>query len=127
MTAEMRACILVVDDHADTVELIRLVLTRCGYGVLTATSADEATAMLRDGRCDLIISDIGLPGRSGLDLMREIRERYGIRGIALSGYVRLSDEEAATAAGFDRYLTKPIEFSALIDAVEELTSQAAPS
>ncbi len=115
-------CILVVDDHADTVLVLRRLLALEGYSVLTATSADEAAELARDGKCDLLVSDVGLPDRSGLQLMTDLRDQYGLRGIALSGYAEAADRKAAQDAGFDRFLSKPVQFENLIAAVRELTA-----
>ena len=115
-------CILVVDDHADTVIVLRRLLALEGYSVLTATTAAEATELVRGGECDLIVSDVGLPDRSGLALMAELRAHYGLRGIALSGYTEDADLRAARDAGFERFLAKPVEFEKLIAAVRELTA-----
>lgn len=115
-------CILVVDDHADTVGVLRRLLALEGYSVMTATTAAEATELVRDGTCDLIVSDVGLPDRSGLHLMSDLRAQYGLRGIALSGYAEAADRKAARDAGFERFLAKPVQFDKLIAAVRELTA-----
>jgi CheY-like chemotaxis protein len=115
-------CILVVDDHADTVGVLRRLLALEGYSVLTATSAAEAAELARNGDCDLIVSDVGLPDRSGLHLMSELRAQYGLRGIALSGYTEAADLKAARDAGFERFLAKPVQFEKLVAAVRELTA-----
>ena len=114
--------ILVVDDHADTVTVLRRLLTLEGYRVITASCAEEAAEAVERGDCDLIISDVGLPDRSGLELMTDLRARSGLRGIALSGYAEPADRKAALAAGFDRFLAKPVQFEKLIVAVRELTT-----
>ena len=115
-------CILVVDDHADTVIVLRRLLALEGYSVLTATSAHEASELARRGECDLLVSDVGLPDRSGLELMSDLNQQYGLRGIALSGYTDPADLKAAREAGFDRFLAKPVQFDKLIAAVRELTT-----
>jgi CheY-like chemotaxis protein len=115
-------CILVVDDHADTVGVLRRLLVLEGYSVLTATTAAEAARLARDGECDLVVSDVGLPDRSGLQLMTDLRAQYGLRGIALSGYTEAADLKAARDAGFERFLAKPVQFEKLIAAVRELTA-----
>lgn len=115
-------CILVVDDHADTVGVLRRLLTLEGYSVMTATTAAEAFDLARDGGCDLVVSDVGLPDRSGLQLMADLRAQYGLRGIALSGYTEAADRRAAREAGFERFLAKPVQFEKLIAAVRELTA-----
>src|SRR5688572_2110726 len=103
-------CILVVDDHADTVIVLRRLLALEGYSVLTPTSAREASELARRGECDLLVSDVGLPDRSGLELMSDLNQQYGLRGIALSGYTDPADLKAAREAGFDRFLAKPVQF-----------------
>jgi DNA-binding NarL/FixJ family response regulator len=66
----------------------------------------------------LLISDIGLPDGSGLDLMKQLRSRYGMKGIALSGYGTEDDVRRSRAAGFHSHLTKPVTSEALHAAVE---------
>lgn len=122
MTQSGSVSILVVDDHADTVGILRRLLALEGYRVMTATTAAEAAELVRAGDCDLIVSDVGLPDRSGLHLMSELRAQYGVRGIALSGYTEAADLKAAREAGFERFLAKPVQFEKLIAAVRELTA-----
>lgn len=105
--------ILLVDDHTDTCIGMKRMLERRGYKVMTAYSADQALAKAREQEFDLVISDIGLPDRSGYDLMRELREREGLRGIALSGYGMEHDVTSSQAAGFSEHLTKPINLEQL--------------
>ena len=112
-TGRKSVCILVVDDHDDSLELVGRVLRRAGHDVLKVTSAAAALAAAREGRCQLVVSDIGMPERDGLSLMRELREQYGLRGIALSGFVAAKDREAAMEAGFDRFIAKPLEIPEL--------------
>jgi CheY-like chemotaxis protein len=69
---------------------------------------------------DLLISDIGLPGRSGYELMRELQNSKGLPGIALSGFGTEHDISKARAAGFSKHLTKPINFERLEEAISNL-------
>src|SRR5262249_61733923 len=71
---------------------------------------------------DLIISDIGLPDGSGLERMRQIRDRYAARGIALSGYGMEEDIKKSREAGFGAHLTKPVDFHKLQVAIAEVLS-----
>ena len=71
---------------------------------------------------DLVMSDLGLPDGSGLDLMRRLSANYGLRGIALSGFGMDSDLEKSTAAGFSRHLIKPIDVAVLRATLAELTN-----
>ena len=70
---------------------------------------------------DLVMSDLGLPDGSGLDLMRELSTTYGIRGIALSGFGMESDIDQSRAAGFARHLIKPIDIAVMKETIAELT------
>ena len=69
---------------------------------------------------DLLISDIGLPDRSGYDLMREVRSSRRLPGIALSGFGTEQDVNESRAAGFSEHLTKPINFEQLEKAIQNL-------
>ena len=116
----MRALrILLVEDHADTAEAIAELLRLLGHEVTVAftLSAGLAAAAEIHGRgpggIDLVVSDLGLPDGNGLDLMRELAGRYGLKGIALSGYGMEEDLRRSREAGFERHLTKPINFQAL--------------
>lgn len=113
------ARLLVVDDHHDTLMGLRMILERRGYRVTLASSADEAAEKAREEEFDLLISDIGLPDRSGYELMEELAPK-GLRGIALSGFGMESDINRARAAGFSEHLTKPINFERLEAAIHML-------
>jgi CheY-like chemotaxis protein len=70
---------------------------------------------------DLLISDLGLPDRSGLDLIRELRQRgLALKAIALSGFGREEDIQRSKEAGFAAHLTKPVDFETLLRAVETI-------
>jgi DNA-binding response OmpR family regulator len=86
-----------------------------------ATTAEEARALADANRCELLIGDIGLPGRSGIDLMRDLRGRHGLRGIAISGYAARNGAAAALEAGHERHLAKPVAFTELLAAIDELS------
>ncbi len=112
--------ILVVDDHADTCTGMKMMLERRGYQITIAHSADQAMEKARAENFDLLISDIGLPDRSGYELMQELRDSKGLRGIALSGFGMESDVIKARAAGFSDHLTKPINFERLEEVIHNL-------
>jgi CheY-like chemotaxis protein len=105
--------ILLVDDHKDTVRTLNLLLTRLGYAVVSAESVNEALAAANKSHFDLLVSDIGLPDGSGLDLMRRIREKQQIDGIALSGFGMEDDLRKSREAGFVDHLIKPINLDRL--------------
>jgi CheY-like chemotaxis protein len=112
--------LLVVDDHADTCTGMKLMLERRGYDITVAHSASQAVEKTREQDFDLLISDIGLPDRSGYELMTELRKSKGLPGIALSGFGMDADVNKARAAGFSEHLTKPINFDRLEEAIRHL-------
>lgn len=107
--------VLLVDDHADTLRSMDRLLRSRGYRVCTAPSVAGALAAAANQSFELLISDVGLPDGSGMDLMRELRLRHGetLRGIALSGYGMEEDIARSRDAGFDDHLTKPVDMVTL--------------
>jgi two-component system CheB/CheR fusion protein len=121
-SATMRR-VLMVDDHADTRAAMRRLLERCGYHVTTADSVKAALHKARSAAVDILISDIGLPDGSGLEIMRHFRDRDGqrvVRGIALSGFGMEEDIRKSREAGFDHHLTKPVTFDRLHSVLRQL-------
>jgi CheY-like chemotaxis protein len=120
--------ILLVEDHADTAAIIVRLLGRAGYEVIHAATIASALWTAEREMCgagiDLVMSDLGLPDGSGLDMMRELSTRYGLRGIALSGFGMDSDREESNAAGFSRHLTKPINIADLRSTIAEMMQTA---
>ncbi len=112
--------LLVVDDHHDTCLGMKMMLERRGFRVTLAHSAEEAIARTEEATFDLMISDIGLPDRSGYELMQEIAQTKNLRGVALSGFGLESDIARAKEAGFSDHLTKPINFERLETVIHDL-------
>ncbi|MEY2544431.1 MAG: hypothetical protein QOE81_1892 [Verrucomicrobiota bacterium] len=112
--------LLVVDDHVDTCTGMRMMLERRGYDITVAHSAGQAVEKTQEADFDLLISDIGLPDRSGYELMSELRQSKGLIGIALSGFGMETDVTKARDAGFSEHLTKPINFDRLDQAIRHL-------
>ena len=119
--------VLVVDDHIDTCTGMKMMLERRGYRVTVAHTADQAVDKTRHAEFDLVISDIGLPDRSGYELMQELSNTRGLRGIALSGFGMENDVSRARAAGFSEHLTKPINFDRLEEAIQALLVEPEPA
>jgi signal transduction histidine kinase/ActR/RegA family two-component response regulator len=112
--------VLVVEDERDSRDLIELLLSGEGAEVQTAASADGALAALEDATFDIVLSDVGMPGRDGYWLARELRKtRPGIATIALTAYSSREDVMRALAAGFDRHVAKPVDPELLVRALEE--------
>jgi signal transduction histidine kinase len=116
--------ILLVDDHVDTLEITGLLLRNLSYEVDLAVDVRSALELADAIRFDLVVSDLGLPDGSGLDLMRELRDRYGLKGIALSGYGMQEDLRLSHLAGFVEHLVKPVTFQALQAAIERALGAA---
>jgi CheY-like chemotaxis protein len=113
--------ILLVDDHEDTSKVMKLLLERRGYDVTTAATVQASLEAAMHERFDLMISDIGLPDGSGLDLMATLmRNGIPIKGIALSGFGMEEDIRRSKEVGFIEHLTKPISFQKLQDIIERL-------
>ena len=119
--------VLVVDDHVDTCTGMKMMLERRGYRVTIAHTADQALEKTEHEEFDLVISDIGLPDRSGYELMKELSATRNLRGIALSGFGMENDVSRARAAGFSEHLTKPINFDRLHDAIQMLLAETEPA
>ncbi|MEY2579441.1 MAG: hypothetical protein QOI49_2265, partial [Verrucomicrobiota bacterium] len=115
--------VLVVDDHVDTCTGMKMMLERRGYRVTVAHTADQAVEKAGQAEFDLVISDIGLPDRSGYELMQELSTTRSLRGIALSGFGMENDVSRARAAGFSEHLTKPINFDRLDEAIQMLLGE----
>jgi DNA-binding response OmpR family regulator len=120
MVERRPVCILLVEDDRDSLSALARLLNMSGYRIVAAASAEEALRLAASQRCDLVISDVGLPDRSGLELMRELSAAYRVPGIAVSGYTDAADVTECQRAGFARHLKKPIDFKDLLGAVEEL-------
>jgi signal transduction histidine kinase len=114
--------VLLVDDHYDTCLGMKRMLERRGYQITIAHSAEQAVEKVRTQEFDLLISDIGLPDRSGYELMRELRLNKRLPGIALSGFGSEQDVNQAREAGFAEHLTKPINFERLEKTIRSLLS-----
>jgi signal transduction histidine kinase/CheY-like chemotaxis protein len=105
--------LLVVEDHQPTLNVLAGLLRREGHNVLLASTVDAALTLAAANKIDLVISDIGLPDGSGVDLMLQLTRDYGLRGIALSGYGMEEDLLRSREVGFVAHLIKPIQFEQL--------------
>jgi len=121
---------LVVEDDSDARELIRRLLTEAGAQVIEATDAASALDCIRDTGANFLISDIGMAGRDGYDLMRSLRAQgYGeqeLPAIALTAFARPQDRAEALAAGFQDHLVKPLDAPTLIARVGSLRRRGKP-
>ncbi len=118
--------VLVVDDDADSREVIRTILEDCGAQVKLASSASDAMTAINREKPDVILSDIGMPKRDGYAFMNDVRRR-GIRtpAAAVTAYARPEDRTRALQAGYQTYLAKPIEAGELAATVAALAHRTA--
>ncbi|HTV48615.1 MAG TPA: MASE1 domain-containing protein [Phycisphaerae bacterium] len=114
--------ILLVEDNEPTREVLTKLLERLGHRVTGVFTVADALAAIKAQSFDLLISDVGLPDGSGLDLMRQVRERYASRSIALTGYGMTEDLHKSQEAGFTHHLTKPVDFSELQETIEMIAA-----
>jgi CheY-like chemotaxis protein len=110
--------ILLVEDHEETGRVLARLLKNRGHHVEHARDLASAVRLVEAGAFDLVVSDIGLPDGSGLELMKQIRtSRPTLNAICLSGYGMQDDVQASLEAGFREHLTKPIDVQQLHAAI----------
>jgi len=112
--------ILLVEDNADASEMLKMVLCSEGHTVVAAFDGITGLALACSGTFDVLLCDIGLPGMSGYDLVRNLRVSSGMEVpfcVAVSGYGQAEDRALALASGFDQHLVKPIDLATLLELV----------
>jgi CheY-like chemotaxis protein len=97
--------LLLVEDHVDSAELLAELLENHGHTVRVAGTASDALARASEEPFDLVVSDVGLPDATGYELMEQLRDRFALKGIALTG---VRETHLVREAGFVAYLSKPI-------------------
>ena len=121
-----RVRVLVVEDEPDTREFLARLLASQGAVVSTAASVPEALTVFASAQPDILVSDIGLPGADGYDLLQQIRarnlaDRGAIPAIALTAYARSEDRMRALTSGYQVHIAKPVESNELVAAIASLT------
>jgi signal transduction histidine kinase len=120
--------VLAVDDHADARELLALTLAASGADAVVAENAAAAWDALHDGSYDVLVSDIGMPGEDGLQLMQRVRTNPAwehLASVALTAFAGRQAEQEALSAGFDAYVAKPIPAVQLVEAVRRALRRGA--
>jgi len=114
--------ILIVDDDGDTVKLLTLVLERAGASVVAASSAAQAIVRLHGMVPDVLITDLGMPGQDGYDLLRRVRgmQLRALPAVAFSAHHDDVERARTTAAGFDLHLPKPVRPSVFVERLTQL-------
>ena len=111
--------ILLVEDHEDTNRSLTRLLRRRGYHVQSAVNVQSALDLSAKEEFDVLISDLGLPDGSGIDLMQTLHSKRPILGIALTGFGMEDDIRKSHAAGFKHHLVKPIDLNKLDSLIQE--------
>lgn len=114
------ATILIVEDSPDNMKLFRTVLSLRGHAVVSLPGGDNLLETLDQHQPDLILMDIQLPGRDGFALLEDVRSsaHRSRRVLALTAHAMTGDREKAEAAGFDGYITKPIDVRTFAGEIE---------
>jgi CheY-like chemotaxis protein len=119
--------VLIVEDYADSREMFAVLFAISGAAVLAVASGEEAVEALALGRFDAVVSDVHMPGISGLDLIREIRRSSDVDALPAVAVTADRDPELRgrlLEAGFQTYLTKPVLGGELVAAVRDLVRAA---
>jgi len=122
------ALILIIDDDTEIREVLRQILERAGYEVMEASDGREGINLYRERQADLIITDIVMPKKDGLETITDLKVEFpGSKIIAISGGGRLDPKpylELAEGFGADRLLTKPFGHEELLEAVQALLGRS---
>nr|WP_261345011.1 response regulator [Lignipirellula cremea] len=119
--------VLVVDDMRDATHMLRTLLNRAGHDVRTAADGPTALAAALEYRPDIVISDISLPGMSGLELAKQIRQQSTLKDIvlvALTGHGEEADRQRSFDAGFNHHLVKPADIRLVQEILKTVSARA---
>ena len=115
-----------MEDHEDTARTLRDALVATGHRVRIVHGVEEALRAAAADPCEILISDIGLPDGSGIDVIRQISPAPRFGAIAMSGFGMDQDLTRSREAGFNRHLTKPVDLAVLERAINELSESKPP-
>ncbi|WP_238369377.1 response regulator transcription factor [Heliomarina baculiformis] len=122
--------VLLIEDEPNIIEAIRFLLTRDGWNVNTHSDGTDAVKVVQEAKPDLVILDMMLPGRSGMDILRDLREIVELAGLPvlmLTARGQSRDRDMAEKAGVSRFMTKPFSNTEVLTAVRDLVAQASRS
>ncbi|SDW17033.1 Response regulator receiver domain-containing protein [Ruegeria halocynthiae] len=122
--------VLLIEDEPNITEAIRFLLTREGWQVDTHAEGTDAVQVILSARPDLVILDVMLPGKSGMDVLRDLREHDEMKALPvlmLTARGQSRDREMAEQAGVSRFMTKPFSNTEVLTAVRDLHAQASQS
>lgn len=119
----MNKRVLVIEDEPNIIEAISFILSREGWDVKTHSNGHDAVEAVRGRNPDLVILDVMLPGKSGFDILQDIRDDAALAGLPvlmLTARGQVKDREMAERCGANRYMTKPFSNADVLSAVREL-------
>lgn len=119
--------VLLIEDEPNIIEAIRFLLTREGWSVESHSTGTDAVEVVQRCAPDLLILDVMLPGKSGMDILRDLRARPGFEKLPvlmLTARGQARDREMAERAGVSRFMTKPFSNTEVLAAVRDLLAQA---
>jgi PAS domain S-box-containing protein len=117
-----RLRVLLVEDNQDSREILAELLGELHYDVKTASSMAAALELAAAECFDIAVSDLGLPDGTGWDLMKQLRDRHAMKGIALSGYGTEADQQRSREAGFCDHVVKPVNAKRLLEVLERVAA-----
>lgn len=130
MTSQRKPRVLIADDDLEILGLTRSLLRRRGFEVYEASDGDEAMRQLLENRPDLVILDVMMPGQSGWEVCRSIRETESLKDtgvIMLTGVGERLNEMTSPLYGADAFLDKPFEFAALDQLISKVLDKRSPA
>ncbi|PSL21742.1 response regulator transcription factor [Shimia abyssi] len=122
----MEKNVLLIEDEPNIIEAISFILSRDGWSVATHSNGHDAVGVVQTQLPDLVILDVMLPGKSGYDILRELREGDQTRSLPvlmLTARGQVKDREMAERAGASRFMTKPFSNAEVLEVVRELVTE----
>jgi CheY-like chemotaxis protein len=125
----VRKKVLVVEDHADSREMLAIALSSEGYSVITSEDGQEGLDIARRERPDIVISNLNMPNLDGMEMIQQLRQEPDLAGviIVVLSAVRTENPEALINAGVNAVMSKPVEFTKLLqtitDALQSISAQ----
>ncbi|MFA8388285.1 MAG: response regulator transcription factor [Pelagibaca sp.] len=118
--------VLLIEDEPNIIEAISFILSRDGWSVKTHSNGADAVEMVKERKPDVLILDVMLPGKSGYDILRELRDDPDINGLPvlmLTARGQTKDREIAERAGCDAFMTKPFSNADVLETVRALAAK----
>ena len=117
----MRKKVLVVEDHADSREMLEIALTREGYSVITSEDGQDGLDLAKRERPDIVISNLNMPNLDGMEMIQQLRQEPALAGviIVVVSAVRTENPQALINAGVNAVMSKPVELTELLQTISD--------